>query len=216
MVRFRIKFCFALLLCVIVVQSIFLAISIEDPIHLIPEQLLRIDESLEQRLAIVIASNRDKNVNVLINNTNFGSIKPMSLVGNELDVSADKGASRIRHIYIESLKKCNRPYCLILEDDVVFIYKNIRNILFKKIISYNNDNNYVFDCSKKGILRINYKVNPNGAYCRIFSRYAIRVLIKCLPKCSKPVDICLPKCLSSFEEKRFLLTQHGGFNSSRW
>ena len=172
----------------------------EDPLYLISKSKLNINEIMKKRLSVVIASNREKNVNSLIETTIFSPIKPYSLINKTLNLPENK-EEIIKVIYTESLKLCDRTYCLILEDDVVFIYNNITEVLFKNLVSYNNDNDYVFDCSKKGFFRYNYKVNGNGANCRIYSRYAIRKLIDCLPSCKKSLDLCFPDCLGTFEEK---------------
>ncbi|KAF9180350.1 hypothetical protein BGZ51_006231 [Haplosporangium sp. Z 767] len=186
-----------------------------EPLYLISRSKLNISGTVKERVAVVIASNRAANIQTLKERTDFSPITPYSLENVEMDLS---GSSEdiIKKIYIEGLKLCDKVYCILLDDDVVFIYKDLKEVLFDNIISYNNDNNYVFDCSKKGFLRYNYKVNGNGSYCRIYSRYAVRQLIHCLPTCSLPVDVCLETCLSGFEEKRFLLAQHAGYRSSRW
>ncbi|GJJ73300.1 hypothetical protein EMPS_05658 [Entomortierella parvispora] len=177
---------------------------------------LNISGTVKERVAIVIASNRVDRIRSLRERTNFSPVDPHSLVGRtDLDLT---GSSEdvIKKIYLAALEECDKVYCLVIEDDVVFIYKDLMDVLFDNMLSYNNDNNYIFDCSKKGFLRKNYEPNGNGATCRIFSRYAIRALKQCLPTCSGPVDVCLPTCLAGFEEKRFLLVQHAGFTSSRW
>ncbi|KAG0256449.1 hypothetical protein BG011_004495 [Mortierella polycephala] len=166
-----------------------------EPLYLISRSKLNISGTVKERVAVVIASNRVANIRTLKERTDFSPITPYSLENVEMNLS---GSSEdiIKKIYIEGLKLCDKVYCVLLDDDVVFIYKDLKEVLFDNIISYNNDNNYVFDCSKKGFLRRNYKVNGNGSYCRIYSRYAT--------------------CLSGFEEKRFLLAQHAGYKSSRW
>ncbi|KAG0216266.1 hypothetical protein BGX28_004632 [Mortierella sp. GBA30] len=214
-----------LVLAFIVQLSLVLMVYVE-PLYLISRSKLDISGTLKERLSIVIASNRVNKIQELKDRTDFfqSTINPYTLEGREFhgSSSSTSGAAMsssedlIKTIYIEGLKLCNKVYCMILDDDVVFIYKDLKDVLFDSLISYNNDNNYVFDCSKRGFLRYNYKVNGNGSFCRIYSRYATRHLIECLPACDKPVDVCLPSCLEGFEEKRFLLTQHAGFVSSRW
>jgi hypothetical protein len=198
-----------------ILQILFLLVMFLDPLYLISKSKLNISGTIKERLCIVIASNRKHNVESLTKRSDFSPLEPYSLVNKTLLLPENK-EQIIKNIYIESVKLCDKPYCLILEDDVVFIYNNIKEVLFNNLISYNNDNNYVFDCSKKGFFRYNFKVNGNGALCRIYSRYAIRQLLNCLPSCNNPVDICIAICLENFEEKRFLLTQHAGFKSSRW
>ncbi|KAF9938763.1 hypothetical protein BGZ67_010455 [Mortierella alpina] len=188
-----------------------------EPLYFISRPKLDITGTLEKRLSVVVASNRRANIQTLLERTDFGSITPYSLENFDFDLTRTKdGEDKIKTLYVEALKLCDKVYCLILDDDVVFIYKDLKEVLFDNLISYNNDNNYVFDCSKKGFLRRNYRVNGNGSYCRIYSRYAVNQLIQCLPSCNRPVDVCLPQCLEGFEEKRFLFAQHAGFKSSRW
>ncbi|KAF9276201.1 hypothetical protein BGZ68_010202 [Mortierella alpina] len=188
-----------------------------EPLYFMSRTKLDIKGTLEQRLSVVVASNRRPNIQTLLERSDFGSIIPYSLENIDVDLAGIKdGEKKIKTLYVEALKLCDKVYCMILEDDIVFIYKDLQEVLFDNLISYNNDNNYVFDCSKRGFLRRNYCVNGNGAYCRIYSRYAVNQLIQCLPTCDRPVDVCLPQCLEGFEEKRFLLAQHAGFTSSRW
>ncbi|KAF9946488.1 hypothetical protein BGZ72_000282 [Mortierella alpina] len=207
---------FLLLVALFIQVLVILTIYIE-PLYFISRTKFDVDGTLEQRLSVVVASNRRDHIQTLLERTDFGSTIPYSLENSDVDFSKIKdGEERIKTIYVEALKMCDKVYCMILDDDIVFIYKDVKEVLFDNLISYNNDNNYVFDCSKKGFLRRNYRVNGNGSYCRIYSRYAVRHLIECLPSCQRPVDVCLPQCLESFEEKRFLLAQHAGFTSSRW
>ncbi|KAF9557939.1 hypothetical protein EC968_007334 [Mortierella alpina] len=206
-----------LLLVALLFQMLMIVLIYIEPLYLISRSKLDITGTLEKRLSVVVASNRHANIQTLLERSDFGSITPYSLENLDLDLTTMGNAEeKIKRLYVEALKLCDRVYCMILDDDVVFIYKDLKEVLFDNLISYNNDNNYVFDCSKKGFLRRNYLVNGNGSYCRIYSRYAVMQLIQCLPSCQRPVDVCLPQCLEGFEEKRFLLAQHAGFTSSRW
>lgn len=204
-----------LALAMFIQVAVILTLYIE-PIYLISRSRLNISGTVKERVSIVIASNRADNIRTLKERTDFSPVVPTSLVDRtDLDLSGS-GEDIIKHLYIKALDQCDKVYCMILEDDVVFIYNELKDVLFDNLLSYNNDNNYIFDCSKRGFLRKNYTPNGNGAICRIYSRYAVRALKQCIPTCNKPVDICLEECLEGFEEKRFLLAQHAGYKSSRW
>ncbi|KAF9430563.1 hypothetical protein BGZ94_006051 [Podila epigama] len=197
------------------VQVIVLLTLYIEPLYLISRSRFNIDGTLRERLSIVIASNRAQNIVAMKNRIDFAPVKPSDLVERrDMDLTGSK-EDIIRKIYIYALQQCDKVYCMIVEDDVVFLYNEPKDVLFDNLISYNNDNDYVFDCSKKGFLRKNYEPNGNGSYCRVFSGSAVRKLLKCLPKCTLPVDMCFPSCLEGFEEKRFLLAQHAGFKSSK-
>ena len=211
----KIFFC-CFYITLIAVNLIYLVIAFADPLYLVSKNKLNITDTLKERLCVVIASNRENNTNLMRNRLNSLPIRPYSLEKNNLSLTNKSKEDIIKIIHTESIRLCDKTYCMIVEDDIVFIYKDLEKILFDNIISYNNDNNYVFDCSKKGFLRMNYVVNGNGACCRIYSRYAIKQILTCLPSCNNPVDICIATCLKGFEEKRFLFTQHAGAKSSRW
>ncbi|KAF9313483.1 hypothetical protein BG003_005121 [Podila horticola] len=203
-----------LALAVLIQVAVILTLYIE-PIYLVSRSKLNISGTVKERVSIVIASNRADNIHTLKERAAF-PVEPYSLVGRtDLDLSGSK-EDVIKHLYLKALDQCDKVYCMIVEDDIVFIYNDLQDVLFDNLLSYNNDNNYIFDCSKKGFLRKNYTPNGNGAICRIYSRYAVRQLRHCLPTCDRPVDVCLEQCLEGFEEKRFLLAQHAGFTSSRW
>ncbi|CAO3574367.1 unnamed protein product [Mortierella alpina] len=204
-------------LAALLIQIVIIVTLYVEPLYFISRPKLDITGTLENRLSVVVASNRRAHIQTLLERTNFGPITPYSLENFDIDLSKIQDAEeKIKTLNVEALKLCDKIYCMILEDDIVFLYKDVKEVLFDNLISYNNDNNYVFDCSKRGFLRRNYRVNGNGSFCRIYSRYAVNRLIQCLPSCNRPVDVCLPQCLEGFEEKRFLLAQHAGFTSSRW
>ncbi|KAG0052138.1 hypothetical protein BGZ83_002964 [Gryganskiella cystojenkinii] len=204
-----------LILVVLIQVAVILTIYIE-PLFLVSRSKLNIVGTLKERVAIVIVSNRPDNIRALKAQTDFNPVEPTTLEGRtDLDLTGSP-EDIIRHLYISALDQCDKVYCMLAEDDVVFIYNELKDVLFDNLVSFNNDNNYVFDCSKKGFLRKNYKPNGNGTTCRIYSRYAVRALKQCLPTCNRSVDMCLEECLAGFEEKRFLLVQHAGFTSSRW
>ncbi|KAF9581882.1 hypothetical protein BGW38_000940 [Lunasporangiospora selenospora] len=203
-------FALAVLIQILVVLTLYI-----NPMLFINRNTLDIDGTLKERLSIVIVSNRVDNIRTLKERTNFSPLEPSSLVGRtDLNLTGSP-IEIIKNLYLSALEQCDRVYCMLLEDDIVFIYKELRDVLFDNLLSYNNDNDYIFDCSKKGFLRKNYAPNGNGAYCRIFSKYAIQALKKCLPTCALSVDVCFEPCLADYEEKRFLLAQHAGFKSSR-
>ncbi|KAG0001325.1 hypothetical protein BGZ80_002348 [Entomortierella chlamydospora] len=133
--------------------QIFLGLMLYvEPLYMIPRSKLNVSGTVKERVAVVVASNRPKNIEALKERIDFSPIIPSSLENDEMDLS---GSSQdiIKKLYVEGLKKCDKVYCMILDDDVVFIYNDLKEVLFDNIISYNNDNNYVFDCSKKGFLR---------------------------------------------------------------
>ncbi|KAF9581854.1 hypothetical protein BGW38_000974 [Lunasporangiospora selenospora] len=205
-----------LVLLAILIQIFVILTFYIEPIALVNRSRLNISGTVKERLSIVIVSNRADNIRELKERADFSPVEPYSLEGRtDIDLSGS-GENIIKQLYLAALNQCDKVYCMLVEDDVVFIYKEIKDVLFDNLLSYNNDNNYIFDCSKKGFLRKNYKPNGNGTICRIYSRYAVRAMKECLPKCDKPADVCVEECLENFEEKRFLLAQHAGYKSSRW
>lgn len=150
--------------------------------------------------------------------------------------SAGTKDSLYREKYAQVLDACaagSKAKCLILEDDVVFLHspERTREVLIENTIPlFNDGEDDVFDCTKRGFGWLPSTHTGMGSQCRVFSKGSAKCMSSCLrgragvtghagsgdPRAASNLGIGLANCQikCGLEQKRFLLVVHGGLGST--
>lgn len=117
---------------------------------------------------------------------------------------------------LESCSSAQSRLCLIIEDDAIPINseKTMKQRLIMNTLSLFTNEGVTWDCSKRGIGWLKTGITGNKSVCRIIAKHDAKLILDKYDT-SLPADIALSKAISSsgIKQSRFLLVQHGAFNS---
>ncbi|KAF9944786.1 hypothetical protein BGZ70_004349 [Mortierella alpina] len=98
-----------LVLAALLIQILIIVTLYVEPLYFISRPKLDITGTLENRLSVVVASNRRANIQTLLERTDFGFITPYSLENLGIDLSKIQDSEQtIKTLYLEALKLCDK------------------------------------------------------------------------------------------------------------
>ncbi|KAI9292814.1 hypothetical protein K502DRAFT_325622 [Neoconidiobolus thromboides FSU 785] len=118
---------------------------------------------------------------------------------------------KIHQLLFNLLGLCKKKFCVIVEDDFkpLIVGNNLVNKLFSELITFNSNDQYLFDCTKWGFFQKEYPISGNSLACRIAHYQLLRKVKKCYKdkkQINVPADVFYRDCLDKeLLERRFLL-----------